>query len=155
MNSAIEDIDVELRKAVGRAFAIDCCRFELWDVDGPTPELRERVTSGDLPTEVLVLMRVALDLYDGSGGNLSFAEAAAMLAHPAGTSALFFLAEYINMITVSAFATTLFLGGWRAPGPITTFWAGANSGWWPVQRLQTSITQMELISLMNSREPIS
>ncbi|MGA5304292.1 NADH-quinone oxidoreductase subunit NuoH [Nucisporomicrobium flavum] len=46
--------------------------------------------------------------------------------------AMFFLAEYINMITVSAFATTLFLGGWRAPAPITTFWAGANSGWWPL-----------------------
>ena len=29
--------------------------------------------------------------------------------------ALFFLAEYINMVTVSALATTLFLGGWRAP----------------------------------------
>jgi len=28
--------------------------------------------------------------------------------------ALFFLAEYINMATVSALATTLFLGGWRA-----------------------------------------
>jgi len=46
--------------------------------------------------------------------------------------ALFFLAEYINMITVSAFATTLFLGGWRAPWPITTFWEGANSGWFPL-----------------------
>ncbi|OJF12431.1 NADH-quinone oxidoreductase subunit NuoH [Couchioplanes caeruleus] len=46
--------------------------------------------------------------------------------------ALFFLAEYINMITVSAFATTLFLGGWRAPAPITSFWEGANSGWWPL-----------------------
>jgi NADH-quinone oxidoreductase subunit H len=43
--------------------------------------------------------------------------------------AMFFLAEYINMITVSAFATTLFLGGWRAPWPITAFWSGANSGW--------------------------
>ncbi|GAC1325073.1 MAG: NADH-quinone oxidoreductase subunit NuoH [Mycobacteriales bacterium] len=29
--------------------------------------------------------------------------------------AMFFLAEYINMITVSAVATTLFLGGWHAP----------------------------------------
>src|SRR5690606_36789428 len=29
--------------------------------------------------------------------------------------ALFFLAEYVNMATVSAVATTLFLGGWRAP----------------------------------------
>src|SRR5215467_5316388 len=28
--------------------------------------------------------------------------------------ALFYLAEYINMITVSALATTLFLGGWHA-----------------------------------------
>ncbi|MBO3740830.1 NADH-quinone oxidoreductase subunit NuoH [Actinoplanes sp. NEAU-H7] len=46
--------------------------------------------------------------------------------------ALFFLAEYINMITVSAFCTTLFLGGWRAPAPITTFWEGANSGYWPL-----------------------
>jgi NADH-quinone oxidoreductase subunit H len=46
--------------------------------------------------------------------------------------AMFFLAEYINMVTVSALCTTLFLGGWRAPAPITTFWAGANSGWWPM-----------------------
>jgi NADH-quinone oxidoreductase subunit H len=45
--------------------------------------------------------------------------------------AMFFLAEYINMITVSALATTLFLGGWRAPWPIS-LWHGANSGWWPV-----------------------
>jgi NADH-quinone oxidoreductase subunit H len=29
--------------------------------------------------------------------------------------AMFFLAEYINMITVSAVATTLFLGGWHGP----------------------------------------
>jgi NADH-quinone oxidoreductase subunit H len=46
--------------------------------------------------------------------------------------ALFFLAEYINMVTVSALATTLFLGGWRAPWPISTLWEGANSGWWPI-----------------------
>ncbi|HAS08445.1 MAG TPA: NADH-quinone oxidoreductase subunit NuoH, partial [Actinobacteria bacterium] len=46
--------------------------------------------------------------------------------------ALFFLAEYINMVTVSALATTLFLGGWRAPAPISTNWEGANSGWWPL-----------------------
>jgi NADH-quinone oxidoreductase subunit H len=45
--------------------------------------------------------------------------------------ALFFLAEYINMVTVSALATTLFLGGWRAPWPIS-LWDAANTGWWPV-----------------------
>lgn len=46
--------------------------------------------------------------------------------------ALFFLAEYINMATVSALATTLFLGGWHAPFWIDEFWAGANQGYWPV-----------------------
>ncbi len=45
--------------------------------------------------------------------------------------ALFFLAEYINMVTVSALATTLFLGGWRAPWPLS-LWEGANEGWWPM-----------------------
>ena len=46
--------------------------------------------------------------------------------------ALFMLAEYVNMVTVSAVATTLFLGGWRAPWPVSTFWEGANHGWWPM-----------------------
>jgi NADH-quinone oxidoreductase subunit H len=45
--------------------------------------------------------------------------------------ALFYLAEYVNMITVSALATTLFLGGWHAIWPISA-WSGANTGWWPV-----------------------
>lgn len=45
--------------------------------------------------------------------------------------ALFFLAEYVNMVTVSALATTLFLGGWRAPYPIS-LWDQANTGWWPM-----------------------
>jgi NADH-quinone oxidoreductase subunit H len=45
--------------------------------------------------------------------------------------ALFFLAEYINMATVSALATTLFLGGWHAPWPLNQIWDGANSGYWP------------------------
>ncbi|ORB32198.1 NADH-quinone oxidoreductase subunit NuoH [Mycolicibacterium parafortuitum] len=45
--------------------------------------------------------------------------------------AMFMLAEYVNMTTVSALATTLFLGGWHAPWPIS-LWEGANSGWWPL-----------------------
>jgi NADH-quinone oxidoreductase subunit H len=45
--------------------------------------------------------------------------------------AMFYLAEYINMTTVAGLATTLFLGGWRAPWPLS-LWSGANSGWWPM-----------------------
>jgi len=46
--------------------------------------------------------------------------------------AMFFLAEYVNMVTVSALCATLFLGGWRAPFGIGTIWPGANENWWPV-----------------------
>jgi NADH-quinone oxidoreductase subunit H len=45
--------------------------------------------------------------------------------------AMFYLAEYINMATVSGLSVTLFLGGWRAPWPLS-LWEGANQGWWPV-----------------------
>jgi NADH-quinone oxidoreductase subunit H len=38
--------------------------------------------------------------------------------------ALFFLAEYVNMATVSAVATDLFLGGWHGP-----FWLPAGFEW--------------------------
>jgi NADH-quinone oxidoreductase subunit H len=42
--------------------------------------------------------------------------------------AMFFMAEYMNMITVSALAATLFLGGWHAPFPFNLI-DGADAGW--------------------------
>ncbi|RZQ64262.1 NADH-quinone oxidoreductase subunit NuoH [Amycolatopsis suaedae] len=44
--------------------------------------------------------------------------------------AMFFLAEYVNMVIVSAFATTLFLGGWLFPFVGTDH--VLNQGWFPV-----------------------
>ncbi|TXH32993.1 MAG: NADH-quinone oxidoreductase subunit NuoH [Rhodospirillaceae bacterium] len=45
--------------------------------------------------------------------------------------AMFMLAEYVNMVTVSALATTMFFGGWHAPWPVN-LWDGAEQGWLPV-----------------------
>ncbi|MCB0918975.1 MAG: NADH-quinone oxidoreductase subunit NuoH [Actinobacteria bacterium] len=45
--------------------------------------------------------------------------------------AMFFLGEYINMITVSSIATTLFLGGYLAPWPFSLI-PGINEGWWTI-----------------------
>lgn len=36
--------------------------------------------------------------------------------------AIFFLAEYINILAVSSIAVTLFLGGWHGPGDIPVVW---------------------------------
>ena len=41
----------------------------------------------------------------------------------------YYLAEYINMLNVSAVAATMFLGGWHAPFPFS-HWAPVNDGWW-------------------------
>jgi NADH-quinone oxidoreductase subunit H len=43
--------------------------------------------------------------------------------------ALFFLAEYANMIVVSSVATTLFLGGWLAPFPHWLPFLSVVPGW--------------------------
>jgi len=47
--------------------------------------------------------------------------------------AIYFLAEYINVATVSAVATTIFLGGYRAPWPFNELWGGVlDQGWFTV-----------------------
>ncbi|MBW3638723.1 MAG: NADH-quinone oxidoreductase subunit NuoH [Actinobacteria bacterium] len=45
--------------------------------------------------------------------------------------AMFFLAEYINIVTVSALATTLFFGGWQAPFPFSRV-EFLSEGWFPI-----------------------
>ncbi len=47
--------------------------------------------------------------------------------------AMFYLGEYINMFTVAALATTMFLGGWQAPPLISLINDNMFSGgWWGV-----------------------
>ena len=47
--------------------------------------------------------------------------------------AMFYLGEYVNMFTVAALATTMFLGGWQAPPGIAAINDGMfNHGWWGV-----------------------
>ncbi len=71
--------------------------------------------------------RLPFDLPEGEGEIV----AGHMTEYSSLKFALFYLAEYVNMITVSGLATTLFLGGWRAPWPLSV-WATFDNGWWPV-----------------------
>ncbi|MDO5685821.1 MAG: NADH-quinone oxidoreductase subunit NuoH [Neisseria sp.] len=44
--------------------------------------------------------------------------------------AVFFLAEYINMIVISALVALLFLGGWLSPFPASWGFLGADGAFW-------------------------
>ncbi|HET6632596.1 MAG TPA: NADH-quinone oxidoreductase subunit NuoH [Rhodanobacteraceae bacterium] len=44
--------------------------------------------------------------------------------------AIFFLAEYANMILVSFLAAVLFSGGWLSPFPASWGWIGVAGWWW-------------------------
>ena len=71
--------------------------------------------------------RLPFDLAEGEGEIVGgfFTEYSGM------RFAMFFLGEYINMFTVSALATTLFLGGYHAPPGIAAINDGMfNTGWW-------------------------
>lgn len=73
--------------------------------------------------------RLPVDLAEGEGEIVGgyFTEYSGM------RFAMFFLGEYINMFTVSALATTLFLGGPAAPPGIAAINDGMfNQGWWGV-----------------------
>ncbi|WP_179646936.1 NADH-quinone oxidoreductase subunit NuoH [Spinactinospora alkalitolerans] len=71
--------------------------------------------------------RLPFDLAEGEGELVG----GFMTEYSSMKFTMFFLAEYVNMVTVAALSVTLFLGGYHAPPPITMFWAGANEAWWP------------------------
>ena len=62
--------------------------------------------------------RIPFDLPEGEGEIV----AGHMTEYSSMKFAMFFLAEYINMVTVSAVATSLYLGGWL--GPFLPSWLG-------------------------------
>jgi NADH-quinone oxidoreductase subunit H len=56
--------------------------------------------------------------------------------------AMFFLGEYVNTVTVAAVATTLFLGGWRGPGPDFLHWL------WPLLWFLLKVTAIIYVFIL-------
>ena len=69
--------------------------------------------------------RIPFDLPEGEGEIV----AGHMTEYSSMKFAMFFLAEYINMTTVAALATTLFLGGWRPFPPLTLLGSWVFNPW--------------------------
>ncbi|TDQ45626.1 NADH-quinone oxidoreductase subunit NuoH [Actinorugispora endophytica] len=69
--------------------------------------------------------RLPFDLAEGEGEIVG----GFMTEYSSMKFTMFFLAEYVNMVTVAALSVTLFLGGYHAPPPVTTFWPDAGEGW--------------------------
>lgn len=57
---------------------------------------------------------------------------------------LYMLSEYVAMVAMSSALVTMFLGGWRAPWPVS-LWDGANAGWWPLLWFVVKIVLMLFI----------
>jgi NADH-quinone oxidoreductase subunit H len=79
--------------------------------------------------------RIPFDLPEGEGEIV----AGHMTEYSSMKFAMFFLAEYINMTTVSALATTLFLGGWRPFPPLTLLGSWVFNPWWCVVWFLTKV----------------
>jgi NADH-quinone oxidoreductase subunit H len=56
--------------------------------------------------------------------------------------AMFYLGEYVNTVTVSAVAVTLFLGGWRGPAPHVVAWL------WPLLWFVLKITLVVYVFIL-------
>jgi NADH-quinone oxidoreductase subunit H len=54
--------------------------------------------------------------------------------------AVFFLAEYANMILISTLCAIMFLGGWLSPFPAAIPVLGAPSAWWLILKLFLVVT---------------
>ncbi len=88
----------------------------------PPPSSTPSSTGGTAPCLLPVSFVIYLVTMVGETNRLPFdlpeGEGELVVSYPLTSSmkfAMFYLGEYINMTTVAALATTLFLGGWRAP----------------------------------------